>query len=61
MDGKINDIFKEDLYKFKFLSEFKTIKNCNDEIKNKNNNSENLYDKIDEKNFENISKKLKKI
>ena len=60
MDEKINDIFKEDLYKFKFLSEFKTIKESKNEIKNKRNNFEYLYDKLDENNIENIAKKLKK-
>ena len=60
MDENINDIFKEDLYKFKFLSEFKTIKESKNEIKNKRNNFEYLYDKLDENNIENIAKKLKK-
>ena len=60
MDEKINDIFKEDLYKFKFLSEFKTIKESKNKIKNKRNNFEYLYDKLDENNIENIAKKLKK-
>lgn len=60
MDEKINDIFKEDLYKFKFLSEFKTIKESKSKIKNKRNNFEYLYDKLDENNIENIAKKLKK-
>ena len=60
MDEKINDIFKEDLYKFKFLSEFKTIKESKNRIKNKRNNFEYLYDKLDENNIENIAKKLKK-
>ena len=60
IDENINDIFKEDLYKFKFLSEFKTIKESKNEIKNKRNNFEYLYDKLDENNIENIAKKLKK-
>ena len=60
MDENINGIFKEDLYKFKFLSEFKTIKESKNEIKNKRNNFEYLYDKLDENNIENIAKKLKK-
>lgn len=60
MDENINDIFKEDLYKFKFLSEFKTIKESKNKIKNKRNNFEYLYDKLDENNIENIAKKLKK-
>ena len=60
IDENINDIFKEDLYKFKFLSEFKTIKESKNEIKNKRNNFEYLYDKLDENNIEKIAKKLKK-
>ena len=61
MDERVNNIFKVEPYTFKFLSEFSSIKEFDKELKNKNKNLNNskLLSQLEDKNIENIVKKLK--
>ena len=54
IDEKVNTIFIEDIYEFKFLS----LYDIGEKTDNKSNYDE-LYDKLSEKNIENILEKLK--
>ena len=58
IEEKINNIFKEDIYEFKFLSLFKSLKEENEGTISKNNDS--LLNELREKNIENLVEKLNK-
>ena len=58
IDERINNFFDDDIYKFKFLSKFHVYNESSEIQKNRNNN--NLEDRLDEINIENIVEKIKK-
>ena len=58
IEEKINNIFKEDIYEFKFLSLFQSLKEESEGTVLKNNDS--LLSELREKNIENLVEKLKK-
>ena len=57
IEERVNNIFNEDIYEFKFLSKINAIK---DGIKNIRKNTEDLLEKLNEENLENITKRLEK-
>ena len=57
-EERINNIFKEDIYEFKFLSLFKTLKEGTEDTKLKNN--DHLLNDLGERNIENLVEKIEK-
>ena len=57
IDERINKLFDDDIYEFKFLSKFHIYKESCFNQKKRNNN--NLEDRLDETNIENIVEKIK--
>ena len=61
-EEKINKIFNDDIYEFKFLSLFNTIIEDSDGLKDKSNdsNDNNLLKELNQDNIENIVERIKK-
>ena len=61
IEEKVNNFLSEDIYEFKFLSKINAIKDgTKNIIKNIRKSSEDLLEKLNEENIENITKKLEK-
>ena len=60
IEEKINNVFNEEIYEFKFLEQFNPLREEEEIMKKNKKGIDNLLDKLSDKNIKNIAKKLKK-